>query len=115
MRRKKNAKAEKWPVSAIPTEYEVGQWAGQPHFKCLLCPFDAFISGEIYNHLVNVHNSEKALELVVDAETAVQQPAPTPVAEPESNHVVAIFEMSEQEVEKLLKQGDENNGTNSSD
>lgn len=115
MAKKKQKIVDQWPVSTIPEQYEVSKWAGQPHFKCLLCPFDALQLEAIHSHLVNAHNSEKALELVVGAEGIKQQPAPEPAAEPENNRVVAIFEMSEEDVEKLLKQGDENNGTSEPD
>ena len=110
---KKKKPVETWPVSVIPAQYEVGSWSGQPHFKCLLCQADAFSAAGIHEHLVSAHNSEEALELVVSAEGVQQRPAPEPASQPGDSHVVAVFEMTDEEVQNLLNEGD-HDGTNDS-
>lgn len=49
-------------------EYLTKAWAGQTLYQCCLCPaFDTFDRGQILEHLVNIHNSEKALEELYSA------------------------------------------------
>lgn len=44
------------------SEYEVGEWAGSPHYKCKRCQFDTLIGLDVMlTHLVERHSSEAAL------------------------------------------------------
>jgi hypothetical protein len=60
-------------------EYQIGEWGGETHYQCSLCPFDTFDGMEMLNHLVYQHESETALETLVQLET------PTEVDDGENN------------------------------
>lgn len=61
-------------------EYTIGAWKGLPHFVCAVCGFDAFFEVVMLNHLVDKHNSEMALERLVELEKDKVIPTPTPPA-----------------------------------
>lgn len=53
-------------VRRLPNEYEVGTWAKLPQWRCKFCGFDTLLNEQtMLEHLVNAHNSEPALELLV--------------------------------------------------
>lgn len=49
-------------------EYTVGEWGGVVHYQCTACPYDTFDGMQMLNHLVDVHNSEPALEKLLKLE-----------------------------------------------
>lgn len=69
MARKSKLADELVPVAIptrLPDEYEVGAWAKLPQWRCKVCGFDTMLGERpMLEHLVNVHNSEPALELLV--------------------------------------------------
>ena len=56
-------------------QYYTGTWAGHEHFECNACAYDTFDEVEMLNHLVDRHNSEQALAVLIALEPA---PPPTP-------------------------------------
>jgi hypothetical protein len=44
-------------------EYMAGTWAGYEHYQCALCGFDTLKGrGVMLKHLIDAHDSERALE-----------------------------------------------------
>ncbi len=63
------AKAEK--KSVVPG-FTTGEWGGVMHYGCAACPFDTFGLTEMLNHLVDAHDSEPALAVLLSAEDEVK-------------------------------------------
>ena len=63
MVKKKNPTNLQAPSPVMVTgEYEVGVWAGSPHYSCRLCVFDTLNGLDVMlTHLVERHSSEAAL------------------------------------------------------
>lgn len=56
----------------LPDTYEAGIWSGQDHYRCKLCTFDTLHGyPAMLDHLVKAHNSERALEVLVELESPV--------------------------------------------
>ena len=63
------------PAGDEAGEYEVGVWAGRPHYRCKLCQFDTLIGlGTMLTHLVERHSSETALEAFFPSSPTVANP-----------------------------------------
>jgi len=96
----------------VQPEYTIGSWSGIVQYSCNLCAFD-FLKDEqkMLTHLMEVHNSEAALEKIVglpkghDVDTAESTPTQSPgevvmLQEPEAD--VEYFEVEVTEEEKEL-------------
>jgi hypothetical protein len=58
--------------------YIVGTWRGLPQYVCAACKFDTLDEVVMLKHLVNKHNSEAALEELVELEKAPSTSVPLP-------------------------------------
>ena len=82
MPRKKKQSAVSDQQSAVrdqsTSEYKVTPWGGQDHFSCTLCQgkFDTFNKQAMLEHLVNEHDSEKALNEMYGVQTLTPDPSP---------------------------------------
>ena len=56
----------------IDPGYTIGAWSGKTQYQCTGCAFDTLDGVAMLNHLVNVHNSETALEALIDIEEQQQ-------------------------------------------
>lgn len=73
-------------VSVLPDLYEVGEWAGRPHYRCKLCPFNTLIGQDtVLTHLVDRHSSDAALEILFPKATTNETPT-SEVASEEIDH-----------------------------
>ncbi|MBI5964937.1 MAG: hypothetical protein HY863_15770 [Chloroflexi bacterium] len=55
-------------------DYVVSHWSGREHYICKKCvSFDTFLKEKMLNHLIEIHESESALEELYGA-----TPPPTP-------------------------------------
>lgn len=60
------------------TEYETGEWAGSPHYRCKLCLFDTLAGLDVMlTHLVERHSSDAALNTLF-SDSTVQTPEGDP-------------------------------------
>ena len=66
-------------------QYISGMWAGQPHFECKQCEFDALDEITMLNHLVDRHNLEEALKVLIALEPAPTPPLTHPHLTPSAN------------------------------
>lgn len=74
MPKKKAITTEEVPSpQQTPAEYVNRSWGGLAHYECCSCTFDTFSHTEMLEHLVNNHNSEKALEELCSAESSANQ------------------------------------------
>lgn len=90
-----------------PAEYSVGVWSGQAHYQCDLCAFDALEKAAMLEHLVNAHNSEKALEELLGNNVA-PPPAPPQMEEHHLERGEDVFEIELKEVDSAVERdGDE--------
>lgn len=48
--------------------YLLGSWKGVDHYRCRKCSVDSFNKKSILQHLVDKHNSEEALAMLVELE-----------------------------------------------
>jgi len=96
-------------------EYTEGIWAGLPHFACKQCAFDAVDDRfSMLEHLIYRHGSEAALEEEVALQKAGLLPMMPPLAvqnEEEAKPPAAVIELSQDEVQKLIDQANQNNQT----
>ena len=87
--------------------YSVGEWSGQPQYKCKLCQFDAMRPDAILRHIEQVHFPK-----------FLSEPARTPsgilvadkngnVVDQSEQHLVGVYEVDLEEVV--------NNATNNPD
>ena len=83
--------------------YLLGAWKGVDHYRCRECSVDSFDKKIILQHLVDKHNSEDALALLVELES------PTPSALRASPPNSESTNLGEKEV-KLLQQDIKNAG-----
>jgi len=51
----------------------VGEWAGKTHYECERCSFDCFSHQVMLEHLVNWHEDENALQVLIAAEENQKQ------------------------------------------
>ncbi len=86
-------------------QYVTGTWAGQPHYECNACEYDTLDELEMLNHLVNKHNSEQALEILVALE-----PTPPPATPQMATNAQSGEGSSNQEVYEIQLKEDDSNG-----
>lgn len=86
--------------AVIEQLYAVGEWSGQPQYKCKLCPFDAMRQEAILQHIEQVHFPK-----------FLSEPARTPsgilvadkngnVVNPDEQALVGVYEVDLEEVVK---------------
>jgi hypothetical protein len=80
MAKKKEIGSNQLPVVSEEQErprndmYTVGTWRGIPQYVCAVCKFDTLDEMVMLRHLVNKHNSEAALERLVELEKDKPKP-----------------------------------------
>lgn len=55
----------------VQGEFEVKSWMQKPLYVCRLCKFDTFEEKTMLEHLINIHNSESALNKFYTSATSV--------------------------------------------
>lgn len=92
----------------LKPEYVSGTWKGIEHYRCELCNYDSFHEKAVLEHLVSRHNSEAALERLVELEKSMTPPpaltpsaadaAPPPIAPQLEEGSEDVFEVELKEV-----------------
>ncbi len=99
-------KAEGSPAVSAKDQYYTGTWAGQPHFECNACAYDTFDEIEMLNHLVDRHNSEQALAVLI----ALEPPASTPASTtPQTSTAAPLSATGSGEVYEIELKEDQDN------
>lgn len=89
--------------------YLLGSWKGVDHYRCRKCSVDSFNKKSILQHLVDKHNSEEALAMLVELEgpPASLRLTPPP-APPHQESVDEVFEVELKEISTTVDaQGNE--------
>ena len=96
-RQKKDGQQLEEPA-VVEQLYSVGEWSGQPQYKCKLCPFDCMRQEAILSHIEQVHFPK-----------FLSEPARTPsgilvadkngnVVDQDEQHLVGVYEVDLEEV-----------------
>jgi len=101
------AKSTPTQPPAVP-EFEKGLWAGKVQYRCKLCPFDCLEDeGRLLTHLMEIHNSEVALEKILgDVPEPDPQSEVVMLREPEPDVEYFEVEVTDEELKALEENKD---------
>lgn len=98
----------------VSAEYEIGMWAGKPHYRCLLCKFDTLNEDVMLGHIRAMHRPrfipERAPSVLVADKRGNDVTSLTPSPSPEGRGGAEdeMFEVELKEVESTIdEQGNE--------
>lgn len=117
MGKKKNAEGGRQLLvkeEARDLPYLLGAWKGVDHYRCRECSVDSFDKKIILQHLVDKHNSEDALAMLVELEGTTAPHLTPPPAPPHQESadgegsVEEVFEVELKEIDSTVDaQGNE--------
>lgn len=89
--------------------YLLGSWKGVDHYRCRKCSVDSFNKKSILQHLVDKHNSEEALAMLVELEGPPASLRLTPPPDPPHQESVdEVFDVELKEISTTVDaQGNE--------
>lgn len=80
--------------------YLLGAWKGVDHYRCRECSVDSFEKKSILQHLVDKHNSEEALAMLVELE-GKPTPPPAPLHQENADGEGSVDEVFEVELKEI--------------